>query len=273
MEFTVAEQGIPERDRGLRHSRILRKKKMKITTLLTIIPKNHLDDVTSPMLGGRQWENCWAPTHCTILQRGRTCITMQYFHIKVQICLQNCKGLGAVSKDSFLQQAIPLESSRHPPSPLTLGLCNNLAFSWIEKGFTVWVIFAECWRPENCVVTVYQYYHLPFLCKTGKKSVQFAKGEIVRRWRQGRPQPNTQVTEICTLLAIIFTRTFTYYVFQHAILQHAISVNPVINMVYRKKHFLQGYNSWCSKAPPLIQSWYSFLDAKPSPAPTLPCSI
>ena len=132
MEFTVAEQGIPEPDRGLRHSRILRKKKMKITTLLTIIPKNHLDDVTSPMLGGRQWENCWAPTHCTILQRGRTCITMQYFHIKVQICLQNCKGLGAVSKDSFLQQAIPLESSRHPPSPLTLGMCNNLAFSWIE---------------------------------------------------------------------------------------------------------------------------------------------
>ena len=112
------------------------------------------------------------------------CITMQYFHIKVQICLQNCKGLGAVSKDSFLQQAIPLESSRHPPSPLTLGMCNNMAFSWIEldpnpkKGFTVWVIFAECWRPENCVVTVYQYYHLPFLCKTGKKSVQFAKGKL-----------------------------------------------------------------------------------------------
>ena len=247
MEFTVAEQGIPEPDRGLRHSRILRKKKMKITTLLTIIPKNHLDDVTSPMLGGRQWENCWAPTQCTILQRGRTCITMQYFHIKVQICLQNCKGLGAVSKDSFLQQAIPL-ATHHLHWPWVCATIWHLVgLSWIQT--PVWVIFAECWRPENCVVTVYQYYHLPFLCKTGKKSVQFAKGEIVRRWRQGWPQPNTQVTEICTLLAIIFTRTFTYYV-----LQHAISVNPVINMVY----FLQGYNSWCSKAPPLIQSWYSF---------------
>ena len=140
MEFTVAEQGIPERDRGLRHSRILRKKKMKITTLLTIIPKNHLDDVTSPMLGGRQWENCWAPTQCTILQRGRTCITMQYFHIKVQICLQNCKGLGAVSKDSFLQQAIPL-ATHHLHWPWVCATIWHLVgLSWIQTPRFGWYL-------------------------------------------------------------------------------------------------------------------------------------